>query len=255
MTERVDYYVAAIVDSIEQRAKEGTRGDKQCSLPLNKVLSYYSLKPDDWQHTQLHQGTLLHTALNSLEQLELIQVLRDSYSETILHIPDLQKLFDALQANEPFQRLYILHENGYEWLLNALVSINRELAAEQDASAGKSTPETQQAVSTEDRWEPLALDREDESFEEAVSELQETIRQVAADNGFAAEYPSERDNLVIHAQATLASAREGKVTRLQVKQHLIAAGRWLADKFSGTAIGTLGSELAKWGLRLLGLID
>jgi hypothetical protein len=253
MIARVDYYVAAIADAIEQLSIQGTRESGECALPLRKVKEFYSAGKN-WKQSVIRDDDLLNQALSHLQKSDLIDVIDDTYSDTILVVQDVQKLADSLDKNEPFQRLYILKDNGYSWLCESLTKINDTIEIELRSIGNDVTNPTPDSGDSLDRWEPIELNRSDPDIMEAIAQLEENVRQIAADNGFAAEFPAERDNLVTHAEKTVAAARGGRVTKPQVKQHLYAAGRWLAEKFGSTAIGTFGSELAKWGLRLLGLM-
>jgi hypothetical protein len=45
-------------------------------------------------------------------------------------------------------------------------------------------------------WEPLPLDRADPNLQAVTSQLDETISQIQADNGYAAALPGERDMVI-----------------------------------------------------------
>lgn len=254
MIERVDYFVAAIADAIEQLSDQGTRESGECALPLRKVKEFYSAGKN-WKQSFLRDEDLLNQALSLLQRSDLIEVIGDTYSDTILITRDVQKLADSLEKNEPFQRLFILKDNGFSWLCESLTNINATIEEELRSASNDLSKPPQIVNGSDDRWEPIELNRSNSDVVEAIAQLEEITRQVGADNGFAAEFPAERDNLVSHAEKTITAARDGKVTKFQVKQHFIAAGRWLAEKFGNSAIGTFGSELAKWGLRLLGFMN
>lgn len=133
---------------------------------------------------------------------------------------------------------------GQRWMEDALLALNDELAR----------PSADAEEISDDIWEPLPLETSEAETIAVIEGAETALAGIKADNGFAAQFPAERDNLVNHAEATIASAKEGTATKTQVKENLIRAGKWLFDKFGGTAIGSLGGELMKWGLRMLGLL-
>lgn len=136
------------------------------------------------------------------------------------------------------------HRFGTDWLRDAIINLNGTLTQSDGVAA----------VERDDIWSPLPIDRSEDEYAEAIAGVEAAIRGIREDNGFAVELPAERANLIVHAEATITSAKEGVISRRQVQDNLIQTGRWLVDKFGGTSIGTLGGELVKWGLRLLGLI-
>jgi hypothetical protein len=247
----IDYYIAAIADSIEQVLDEGLRSDGACTLPISRIVKHYTTGGQFNTKLLLSDKILIDDALNKLKSDGHIDVWDDDFSETVIYIPNPQSLFDSLTENEPFQRLYMLKDNGHSWLANALAQIN---LGRQEPTRSVSTPNDTKLESEIDRWEPLQIDPNDDQVAEVIQQLEGAVKSIAGDNGFAVELPAERDNLVTHAQATVDAAKAGRITKAQITQHFMAAGRWLSDKFGGTVIGTLGAELAKWGLRLLGML-
>ncbi len=144
-----------------------------------------------------------------------------------------------------------------DWLKQILHRISEESAADgaessADEESNNVAPETKNADN--DSWEPLPIDRENPEYEETIAGIEDAIREIGADNGFSDTYPDERNNLIEHANTTLKSVKEGKVTRKQITEHLIDAGKWVASKFTGSAIGLAGKSLMMWGLKLLGFL-
>ncbi|MEO6014505.1 MAG: hypothetical protein ABIQ30_13090 [Devosia sp.] len=152
-------------------------------------------------------------------------------------------------ACPPFSTYQRMGGGGTSWLRRALRTIELEVEAETKATV-QALP--QLAVDS-DVWDPIRFEPNDRNSSEAIAELDTAIRQLAADNGFSATYPQERDAIVSHATATLDSVKSGVASRSSIKQNFVAAGKWIVEKFGGSAIGAIGSELIKWGMRLLGL--
>ena len=150
---------------------------------------------------------------------------------------------------KPFSTYLQLGNAASRWLSTALRKIE-EYAEANEAIETKSSDDPIE----EDRWEPLPLELNAPEAVEALEHLEQTINAIKADNGFSSEYPVERDNLVHSAHATLAAAKGGMVGKGQIRHNIVSAGKWLMDKFGGSALGALGGELVKWGLRIIGLL-
>ena len=103
-----------------------------------------------------------------------------------------EKFDDAWERAEqdgtlPFAK-YQLVNSSKEWLHRALGNINLEYT-----QLGLKEPDFETASH---EWEPLPLDRADQNLQAVTSQLDETISQIHADNGYAATLPGERDMVV-----------------------------------------------------------
>lgn len=187
----------------------------------------------------------LNLALQVSRDLGVLEELHDDFAGPhylVLGSDGALKIEQYLAASHAYQIYERMGEDRPDWLGRAFDGIERSkmptAAADQD----------------EDGWEPLQLERDNADIQTALEHAENAVASIKADNGFATTHAAVRDNLVIHAESTIAAAKEGTVTKNQVRHNLIRAGRWLADKFTGSALGSLGSELVKWGLRLLGFL-
>lgn len=194
---------------------------------------------------------LLTAAVEELVALGVARLVEDDFGPAVLQFTDEYALV-SLAENLPDSAYDRAAQFGGTWLADAIEGINATNRSNSESEI-ESEPTAEPDI-FDDRWEPLPIDRLSNGYEEAVAALENAISEIAADNGFAAAYPDERDNLISHATATLNAAKSGKITRKQILENFVAAGRWLSEKFGGSVIGALGTELAKWGLRLLGLI-
>lgn len=242
---RHQYYAAGILWWVEKQSKS------YFTLRDLSVWQFPNFEDDpSWFKPVLANTTLATVAIQLLEELGAIKVVKDTYGPTSFEVVGLPLAAIAeASPDTPFDRV---SKFGGQWIEDAISSIN-EIASDVSGDQKEETPFSETTPAT-DVWEPLRLERSNQSFAETIEGVEKSIREIAADNGFSSAYPDERDNLISHANATLESAKEGKVTKRQIREHFIAAGKWIAKKFVGTSIGALGVELAKLGLKLLGFI-
>lgn len=244
MAKPVDYYIAAIADAIEQTQDQGTRDDGACALPLSTVAHYYSQKTFINEKPLLSNQTLLHEALQTLAKSGLIDVWSDEFADSVIYVPKPQSLFDSLKENDPFQRLYMLKDNGHNWLSQALSSINSqhgdiraELQVEPD------TPD----VDVVDIWEPIPIEVDGQFVQEAIAAAEHAIEQVEINNGYAATYPEERNSILATMKGTVESMKSGMPSRQSIVAGLLAPLRYLAKKFGEASMG----EAAKLAITAL----
>ncbi|WP_421759410.1 hypothetical protein [Devosia sp.] len=233
---RLDYYLIAIIDYL--------RSEEPSSFSLQEAVHHCA----GFVTGELRIKKGLPVAVGALQrmiEIGVIEAIDDEFAGPhYIVLGSTDGLEDKLLANSAALRSYSkLGDNAPEWLGQAFIGIELR----------KEAP-TEKAAIAADKWEPLQLSIDLPEVQEAIGKARNALEAIKADNGFAVEHPAERDNLVRHAEATLSAAAAGSVTKPQLKEHLVKAGKWLADKFGGTAIGALGSELVKWGLRLLGFV-
>lgn len=105
------------------------------------------------------------------------------------------------------------------------------------------------AASDED-WEPLPIDRKTPEYEVAVEATEEVVRVVEQDNGYAANEPEERNQIVDSLKTGLRWVKEGAPSRAQIGATLLAPLKFLVSKFSGATMGEAAkvavAAIAKW---------
>lgn len=234
---RQDYYIIGIIDFL--------RIEEPAPFTLDEIIEHCA--GFGGVDIQIRKGlSIAKAALREFVSIGIIEEIDDPFAGThyiMVRPPDgvEEKLLDKSKVLASYLKL---GDGGSYWLAKAFKGIE----------SSKDSPLKTEISPQEDTWEPLPLDRNEPAVITAIDGAKKAIEGIRADNGFAVEHPSERESLVAHAEATVTSAINGKVTKSQIKENFIKAGRWLAEKFSGTAIGALGSELAKWGLKLLGIL-
>lgn len=83
-----------------------------------------------------------------------------------------------------------------------------------------------------DAWEPLPLDRDSDSFKQALEASEEAEKIIREDNGFAANYPELRENILWSVGSAINRMREGLITFVQMKTMLIGAFEKVANLFA-----------------------
>jgi hypothetical protein len=248
VSEEEAYFSIAIYSFYIFRMSEGegrafTEGDVS-----DYVQSYY-FGSSKFSPTFFHSQKYLSGALKVLAGCGVVYHLPDKFAGDYYIPNESIEVFDREleRLSAPYKTYNKLGKSAGIWLSKALVAIEKQAQPTLLEQKGD-------AVEVGEDWSPLPLDATQPEIAEAIGGIEEALGRIHADNGLAANFPAERDSLIEHAQATLSAAKAGTVGKAQVRQNVVSAGKWLMDKFGGSALGALGGELVKWGLRLLGLL-
>ncbi len=129
-----------------------------------------------------------------------------------------------------------------------------ELIDETEATAPSDSPETVPAPDAVDVWEPLPIDRSNPEYSAAVDAVEQAVKVIEGDNGYAATHPDERNHIVWCLKEGLAAVKERLPSYAQVRSMIVAPLRFLAKKFAETVMGESAKlALAKVGEWLAGL--
>lgn len=88
-----------------------------------------------------------------------------------------------------------------------------------------------------DAWSPLPIDRETEEFQDVVEAVEKAVQSVEQDNGYAANEPDERNQVVESLKTGLQWIKEGFPSLAQIRSTVEGPLKFLASKFSGAAMG------------------
>ncbi len=178
---------------------------------------------------------------------EIIKVINYDFADPVEFINHnrLKTIVPSFSIEQSYNKILAIRgrEGATSWLRKMLETISRDGAGELQVELPSLL------LDKNDTWEPLPIDRSNPKYEETIVGIENAIQAIAADNGFSATYPDERDNLVEHATATLKSAKEGKISKNQVRENWIVAGIWISATFGASVIGGFGAKLAELGLR------
>ena len=214
----------------------------------------YDMEIHESTGVYLQKEQLFDLALEELKELGIVNIIEDKFGPDVVSFStDFSDDYHLLRLSEIYPKsVYArVKKFGVEWLASAIDEINSKLS---DLDNSETEIKELESLSVdEDIWEPLPIDRSAPEYEETIAGIEKAIQEIGADNGFSAKYPDERDNIIEHANATLKSVKEGKATKGQIKQNLIATGSWIMEKFAGSALGALGKSLVEWAIKLLSL--
>jgi hypothetical protein len=122
------------------------------------------------------------------------------------------------------------------WLKLALSEVNREynrLGIE---------PEDFEASASEIEWEPIPLDRNEPSLQLTIDAVDETIKAVEADNGYAVHAPAEREYVTFNlAHVSKLLKEETQITWMQLKTFAIEPLQRIIQRFGPNALGLLAT--------------
>lgn len=243
----LDYYRIALAEYFD--GKDG--GGYKSASAINFIRRQFIGQPSGMEFG----AVAIDQVLRELGSLGYIDFVEDEFAGNyiVLDAAAIEAAVEHLRNSSSRYKIYKrLGELSYAWLSDALRNVERALARE---ATNFKDGEIDRAPIDVDIWEPLTLDLNDPQVPQVIDDLEKAINSIRADNGFAATHAADRDNLIAHADATLASAKEGKVARGQILQNFVSAGRWLSEKFLGSALAVSAGELVKAGLRLLGLLS
>jgi hypothetical protein len=203
------------------------------------VRSFYELpgqlrrfSGDDDPETYLDNEVLFRRATKILMERGFLTEIIDDFGPTIF---EKTEGFDEAWSraeqdnNLPFRR-YQLVDRGKNWLQSALATINAQYAELKITESDLESPY--------DEWEPLPLDRKDPNLQAVTSQLDETISQIQADNGYAATLPGERDIVVdLLSSAAHRLKMDPTISWGYLRRNAFEPLKTVLRRFKGAALG------------------
>jgi hypothetical protein len=124
------------------------------------------------------------------------------------------------------------------WTISALSSVDREYRLLEISQQDFETPERE--------WEPIPLDENNPALQKAIDDLDKTIADVEQSNGYATQYPEERnfvlDNLRMLSQKMKSA---GTISVSYIRTHGLSVLKKIQDRFVDTAIGEGAKETVR----------
>jgi hypothetical protein len=96
-----------------------------------------------------------------------------------------------------------------------------------------------------DDWAPLDINRGSPEFLDAVDAIGEVLEGIRQDNGFAANYPSEKEGIVNSLSEGLEWLKQKKPSKAQIKAMILAPLRWLVGTFGNAVLGEMAKNAAQ----------
>jgi hypothetical protein len=93
-----------------------------------------------------------------------------------------------------------------------------------------------------DTWEPLKNESNASQKEEVISAIEDVVRQVEADNGFAANQPEARNSLIYSLKVGVKMLKEHTPSREQITANILKPLKYIGDLFAKHSIGELAKK-------------
>jgi len=234
MAEHLDYYTAAIVHWMNKQREDHFQYidirdwtyEREDRIARTRSKAYF-----------LENDELTISALNLLVQRQLVTKITDQYGPDIYQIVDGISL-QVLANNDIDSVYYKVDKFGEPWLIAALEKIHAELN-------GEGTDKERDPVLSDVEWHPLKIDRSSAEFSNALEEIEEALKKIENDNGYADKYPEERAAILEPAKGTLVAIKEGTPSKEQIDSNLLKPFKYLTKKFADSAIGIAAKKLVE----------
>jgi len=232
-----DYYATAIIAFLDRYGRPASG---------EEISNSYSISDEDnggekWSY--LARRDVFDAALKELEEWGFINIVRDHFGPPIVSpANDLYNRLLGLSKDESFPYYkYKLTADGNGWLRGALQSLDRAY------DNLKIRPID--FVEPLDEWEPLPLERNDPLVEKTIGAVDDTIEKVRSDNGYASNFPEERQHVLDGLSAFSRRLKEAASISLgYVRRYAADPLRTLLSRFKDNAIG-IAASIAKEALR------
>jgi hypothetical protein len=203
---------------------------------------------------RLRHPQLILDGLQLLADKKILEFVRDDFGPDIIMFHDSGPL-ESLKAdkNSPFFKYQLARNAGGSWIQKAIDALNTKIDRDSKSDpktesgiietrgAEASTIATRSRSAEDEPWEPLKIDRADVEYQTAVEVSEKAIETIEQNNGYAASEPEERNGIIKVMRGTLDAIKEGTPSRAAVKAGLLQPLRYIAKKFSDSAMG----EVAK----------
>jgi hypothetical protein len=176
------YYYAAIVTALNVQIWG--------HFTVGFLKAAFSTGDDD--ESNLEYEELISLALDKLLAEGAISELSDPFGDALYQKTDLfEEIVENVgaDASGPYYKNKNAGSRGNEWMRRALYNVNSQYRSL------NIRPEDF-ARQLPDEWEPIRIDPSEPVLQEAVRQLREATVAVEQDNGYAATYPQERDQVV-----------------------------------------------------------
>jgi hypothetical protein len=234
----IPYYACYIAQSLENTS----------SITLDDLrrFSYSDPTPFESGRFRLDDKDTLAAAAEYLAHKALIKFIPDEFGpDIIVRSDDFFENWHALQQDEDsvFYKHAVAGDGGDTWIGSALDTINKQLSEAEPESEGS------EEISA-DEWEPLAIDRDSESFRSAMEATEKAIETIEQNNGYATSAPEERDGIVNTLRGTLDALKHGRPSRGAVMEGMLSPLKYISKKFSDSVMGEIAkvavTALIKW---------
>lgn len=224
------YYALAIAIAVRE-------GDGQTR---ETIRTFY--RPDGGDRVfHLEHDTLVDEAIQIAYRLGLVEVTKPDFGSIIINRSE--KYWDAWRSaknpNSPFEYFSKAGDGALDWLQEAIGSISenyfRLKISKKDFD------------SRESGWEPIPLDRPlDDKLEIATKNIENTIEEIRADNGYAATSPDERNYVLDKLRSAHKRLSEDtQITWIYVKNFILEPLGVIIERFGAASVGIAANAARK----------
>lgn len=240
MAEPIDYYVAGILFLLKDMSSEFISVEKLESWGVEKSSAF----GDSYRVKYFESPGLFKEALKSLDKTGAIKLIDDPYGPTIIKILKERYLYE-FEEFEPELVLSKTASFGESWISTALLNLNASSIDEYNIEV--------EDVNENIDWQPLPIDREDPVYHEALKAVEDAMRVIESDNGYAVTAPEERDAIITSLKGGSEALKNGSPTQKYLKDTLVSGFSYLAKKFTDSAIGVAAKKALEALLLFAGL--
>jgi hypothetical protein len=227
-----NYYALAIATYFLSKHESASEIIVRSSFALPGQLQQFG--SDEEPDSYLGNGVLFRKGIEILLERGFLTEIADDFGPSIY---EKAESFDeawnrAEQDNSlPFGKYQLINRSN-QWLTSALSKINSEYFALQVAESD--------FENIYDEWEPLPLDRHDPKLQAVTTQLDETISQIQADNGYASVAAGERD-LVVDALSSAAERmkKDPTISWGYLQKNVLEPLKTVLRRFKGAALGAV----------------
>jgi hypothetical protein len=173
-------------------------------------------------------------AQNAIE-LGLLQVLKDDFG------PDLYRLsedsesiwYEVTHLNDgPYSKYSAAGDGAHNWLLSALSSISRRYRELDISSADFDSVDTE--------WQPIPIDRSDESLTQAIEKIDAVIEDIRGNNGYGSANSEERSYVFDKLRSVSAKLKqESYISWIYLREFAIEPLSIVIRRFGKASAGLL----------------
>ncbi|MGJ5177985.1 hypothetical protein ACQR16_27025 [Bradyrhizobium oligotrophicum] len=177
-----EYYALALALGVMQL--------RNSLFTLNQ-LQFALTREDEGFRQSFNWPALVNAGMRVLIEADVIEMTREDFGPHLYRCKPLltwEWIFEGEGRKIPIFARYAEVQN-LSWLAEALVDVDHEYSR-----LALTSDDFEEPVPS--LWEPLPLDRSDENLREVTKKVDEAVSQIAADNGYAANMPGERDYVV-----------------------------------------------------------
>jgi hypothetical protein len=183
------YYAVGIAVALIQNKNKG-----------GKTLSDLDSIVETTQYRYFQKPIVVGHATKILLEGGAIEIIEDDFAPTIYKPTQHINKFMADSDIAAFRKF--AEVNSWDWIRAAIKSVNDTY------DKLKVAPEDFDIAATDSQWEPLPLDREDEKLKAATKAVDDAIKTIEGDNGYAAKVPAEREYVLTRLRAISAAFKE-----------------------------------------------